>query len=109
MSEDQATLPELLSNFYKLLSVTRLIENIHSIAHPGRKATLKLIKDRCLKNLEKDVDLIAKHYIPCQKNKTRHKSGEMTEYSIYRPSFGYISALTILIYRILPIQAHSLF
>ena len=48
----------------------KVFDVIHSLAHPGRKATQKLISDKFVwHNLKKDVKQWAKQRLPCQSSK----------------------------------------
>lgn len=51
-----------------------IYQHYHSLSHPGKKATVKLIASKVIwKNLKKDVALWARRCLPCQKSKvTRH-------------------------------------
>ncbi|CAB0012867.1 unnamed protein product [Nesidiocoris tenuis] len=59
-----------------------IFQNYHSLAHPGVKATVKLIASKCVwPCMNRDIVKWAKACIPCQKSKiTRHVKSPLGKY-----------------------------
>lgn len=71
----------------------KVIESVHNIAHPGRKTTVKLIKDRFVwNNMDREILQVVKFCIPCQKNKVhRHNKSHLHFYDKPNQRFEHIN------------------
>jgi hypothetical protein len=71
----------------------KVIESLHNIAHPGRKPTEKLVKERFVWNsMSREIVQFVKYCIPCQKNKVqRHNKSHLHFYDKPNKRFEHIN------------------
>lgn len=69
------------------------MEALHSLSHPGNRATLKLIAERFVwKRMTHDITIFTRECVKCQKSKIhRHCRSELTKYDPPNQRFEHLN------------------
>lgn len=70
-----------------------VFDSVHNLAHPGSRATLKLISDRFVwPSMRKDCTRFARNCMECQKSKVvRHNRPPLSKFSVPQERFSHIN------------------
>lgn len=71
----------------------KVISKFHNMAHPGKKATSHIIKQRFVwSKMDHDINKFVEHCVSCQRTKvSRHMSSPLTRYSLPSQRFEHIN------------------
>lgn len=71
----------------------RIIHQLHSLAHPGRRASIKLVADRFVwPSMRRDIETFVKNCLMCQSSKVqRHSHAPLSKYAPTSQRFEHLN------------------